>query len=71
MHEYLSRLENVDELIRHYFLPFTFKIIGAFAIWMIGSFFVKLAQKLILDCYFNLVSSGYSIYAEIAGEVIS
>ena len=47
MHEYLSKLENVDELIRHYFFPFSFKILGAFAIWILGTFFIKIAQRLL------------------------
>ena len=47
MNQYFSKIENMDELIRHYFFPFTFKILGAFAIWIIGGFFVKIAQKLL------------------------
>lgn len=45
--QYLSKLENMDELIRHYLFPFSFKILGAFAIWIIGGFFIKLAQRLL------------------------
>ena len=47
MKDYFSRLENIDELIRHYLFPFSFKIVGAFAIWIIGGFFIKLAQRLL------------------------
>ena len=47
MNQYLSKLETIDELIRHYALPFSFKILGAFAIWIIGGFFIKIAQKLL------------------------
>jgi small conductance mechanosensitive channel len=47
MQQYFSRLENIDELIRHYLFPFSFKILGAFAIWIIGGFFIKIAQRLL------------------------
>jgi len=47
MNQYLSRLENIDVLIRQYFFPFSFKVLGAFAIWIIGGFFIKIAQRLL------------------------
>lgn len=47
MNQYLNRLDHIDELIRHYFLPFSFKILGAFAIWVIGGFLIKIAQRIL------------------------
>ena len=46
MQQYLTHFENIDEIIKHYFLPFSFKIIGAFAIWIIGGFLVRTVLKL-------------------------
>ncbi len=47
MQEYLSRLENIDDLIRQYLLPFSFKVIGAIAVWVIGGFVIRIIQRLI------------------------
>jgi small conductance mechanosensitive channel len=47
MQEYLSRLENIDDLIRRFALPFSFKILGAIAVWIVGGLLIRLAQKLI------------------------
>ncbi len=47
MHEYLSKLENIDDLIRRFALPFSFKIIGAIVLWILGSFIIRIFQKLI------------------------
>ena len=34
-------------MIRQYFFPFSFKVLGAFAIWIVGGFFIKIAQRLL------------------------
>lgn len=47
MNEYLSKLENIDDLIKHYALPFSFKVVGAIVVWIIGGFLIKIAQRLI------------------------
>ena len=47
MQEYLARLENIDVLIRQYLLPFSFKILGAISIWIIGGFLIRITQRLI------------------------
>jgi small conductance mechanosensitive channel len=43
----MNKLENMDELIRNYLLPFSFKILGAIAVWVIGGFLIKIAQRLL------------------------
>src|ERR1700751_1180157 len=45
LNHYLKKIENVDELVRHYLFPFAFKIVGAFAIWVIGGFCIRIAQR--------------------------
>lgn len=47
MNDYLNKLENIDDLIKHYALPFSFKIIGAIAVWIIGGILIRFAQRLI------------------------
>lgn len=47
MHEYLSKLENVDDLIRRFALPFSFKVLGAIVLWVLGSFLIRILQRLI------------------------
>lgn len=47
IHEYFSKLENIDELVRHYIFPLSFKIIGALVIWIIGGIFIKVAQRVL------------------------
>ena len=47
MNEYLNKLENIDDLIKHYALPFSSKVIGAILVWVIGGFLIKLALRLI------------------------
>jgi small conductance mechanosensitive channel len=47
MQDYLSRLENIDELIRQYAIPFSLKILGAISVWIIGGFLIRIVQRLI------------------------
>ena len=47
MNDYIHKLENIDDLIKHYALPFAFKVIGAIAVWIIGGILIRLVQRLI------------------------
>jgi small conductance mechanosensitive channel len=47
MKEYVTSLTQVDQLLTRFVFPFAWKMLGAFAVWFIGGFFVRAVQKLL------------------------
>jgi small conductance mechanosensitive channel len=47
INEQLVNLSKIDHLLTTYVFPFAWKVLGAFAAWVIGSFLISLAQKLL------------------------
>ena len=44
----MAHLSKLDELLTHYVFPFTWKLLGAIGVWIIGSIFIKSAQRLMV-----------------------
>ena len=47
MKEYLNDLTQVDHLITRFFFSIAWRILGAFAIWFLGRFIIRGAQKVL------------------------
>ena len=46
MNEYLTHLTKVDEVLTHYVFPFSWKLIGAIGVWVIGNILIRSLQRL-------------------------
>ncbi len=47
MHEPMIALSKADHLLNAYLFPFAWKILGAFAVWIAGGFFIRATQKIL------------------------
>jgi small conductance mechanosensitive channel len=47
INEHLVTLSKIDSILTLYVFPFAWKVLGAIAAWVIGTFFISMAQKLL------------------------